>query len=80
MILNWSLRLQMNRPDEERQLAPEWFKAKQIVSPDRLADKNRSIGEPPSAEAKNQGGEFFMDSAGGRNFELWTSRGIGKMT
>jgi NADPH-dependent 2,4-dienoyl-CoA reductase/sulfur reductase-like enzyme len=35
----------MNRPDEERQLAPEWIKAKQIVSPDCLADKNRPIGE-----------------------------------
>jgi len=35
----------MNRPDEERQLAPEWIKAKQIISPDRLADKNGSIGE-----------------------------------
>ena len=35
----------MNRPDEERQLAPEWIKSKQILSADRLKDHNRPIGE-----------------------------------
>lgn len=35
----------MNRPDEERQLAPDWIKAKQIVSPAFLADERRPIGE-----------------------------------
>lgn len=35
----------MNRPDEERQVAPEWIKSKQIVSADRLADQNRPIKE-----------------------------------
>jgi len=35
----------MNRPDEERQFAPEWIKSKQILSADRLKDHNRPIGE-----------------------------------
>jgi 3-phenylpropionate/trans-cinnamate dioxygenase ferredoxin reductase component len=35
----------MNRPDEERQAAAEWVKAKQLVSPERLADNNRAVGE-----------------------------------
>jgi NADPH-dependent 2,4-dienoyl-CoA reductase/sulfur reductase-like enzyme len=35
----------MNRPDEERQFAPEWIKSKQIISADRLKDQNRSIQE-----------------------------------
>ena len=35
----------MNRPDEERQAAVEWVKAKQLVSPERLADNNRAVGE-----------------------------------
>jgi NADPH-dependent 2,4-dienoyl-CoA reductase/sulfur reductase-like enzyme len=35
----------MNRPDEERQFAPEWIKSKQILSADRLRDHNRPIGE-----------------------------------
>jgi len=34
----------MNRPDEERQVAPEWIKARQIVSPERLADQTASVG------------------------------------
>lgn len=33
----------MNRPDEERQVAPEWIEARQIVSPERLADQNASV-------------------------------------
>jgi hypothetical protein len=35
----------MSRPDEERQAAAEWVKAKQLVSPERLADNNRAVGE-----------------------------------
>jgi NADPH-dependent 2,4-dienoyl-CoA reductase/sulfur reductase-like enzyme len=35
----------MNRPDEERQFAPEWIKSKQIISADRLKDQNRSVKE-----------------------------------
>ncbi len=35
----------MNRPDEERQVAPEWIKSSQKVSAERLADKNRSTLE-----------------------------------
>jgi NADPH-dependent 2,4-dienoyl-CoA reductase/sulfur reductase-like enzyme len=35
----------MNRPDEEREFAPEWIKSKQILSADRLEDHNRPIGE-----------------------------------
>jgi NADPH-dependent 2,4-dienoyl-CoA reductase/sulfur reductase-like enzyme len=35
----------MNRPDEERQVAPEWIQSKQLVSPERLADNNRNIKE-----------------------------------
>lgn len=35
----------MNRPDEERQSAPEWIKAHQEVSRERLADANRNILE-----------------------------------
>jgi NADPH-dependent 2,4-dienoyl-CoA reductase/sulfur reductase-like enzyme len=34
----------MNRPDEERQAAAEWVKARQLVAPDRLADNNRAVG------------------------------------
>lgn len=33
----------MNRPDEERQVAPEWIKSKQAISAERLADQNRSV-------------------------------------
>lgn len=35
----------MNRPDEERRVAPAWIKSSQEVSPERLSDKNRSILE-----------------------------------
>ena len=35
----------MNRPDKERQIAPEWIRSKQIISADRLKDQNRSINE-----------------------------------
>jgi NADPH-dependent 2,4-dienoyl-CoA reductase/sulfur reductase-like enzyme len=35
----------MNRPEEERQCAPEWIKSKQIISEDRLKDQNRPIQE-----------------------------------
>jgi len=35
----------MNRPDEERQVAPEWIKSKRTISVDRLKDQNRSIQE-----------------------------------
>jgi 3-phenylpropionate/trans-cinnamate dioxygenase ferredoxin reductase component len=37
----------MNRPDEERQTAPEWIKSHQSVSPERLSDNNRSILDAP---------------------------------
>ena len=33
----------MNRPEEERQLAPEWIKAKQALLPERLGDQSRPI-------------------------------------
>ena len=33
----------MNRPDEERQVAPEWIKSHQIVSRELLTDTKRSI-------------------------------------
>jgi NADPH-dependent 2,4-dienoyl-CoA reductase/sulfur reductase-like enzyme len=35
----------MNRPDEERQAAGEWVKAKQMVAPERLGDNNRAVHE-----------------------------------
>ena len=35
----------MNRPEEERQCAPEWIKSKQSISADRLKDQNRPIQE-----------------------------------
>lgn len=35
----------MNRPDEERQCAPDWIKSKQAISADRLKDQNRSVKE-----------------------------------
>jgi 3-phenylpropionate/trans-cinnamate dioxygenase ferredoxin reductase component len=35
----------MNRPDEERQVAPEWIKSRQTVSRERLADKTNSVLE-----------------------------------
>jgi NADPH-dependent 2,4-dienoyl-CoA reductase/sulfur reductase-like enzyme len=35
----------MNRPEEERQCAPEWTKSKQNISADRLKDQNRPIQE-----------------------------------
>ena len=38
----------MNRPDEERQVAPEWIKSRQTVSRERLSDKERSVLEAVS--------------------------------
>ena len=35
----------MNRPDEERNAAPEWIQARKSVSAMKLGDKNRVIGE-----------------------------------
>ena len=35
--------LVMNRPDEERQAAPEWIKSKQAISAERLGDQNRAV-------------------------------------
>jgi len=35
----------MNRPDEERQAAADWVKARQLVSPEGLADNNRAVKE-----------------------------------
>jgi len=35
----------MNRPDEERQLAPEWIKSQVEVNPARLADGSRPLTE-----------------------------------
>jgi NADPH-dependent 2,4-dienoyl-CoA reductase/sulfur reductase-like enzyme len=35
----------MNRPDEERQVAPEWIKSRQTASRERLADKTKSVLE-----------------------------------
>ena len=35
----------MNRPDAERQCAPEWIKSKQLISAERLKDQNRPIGK-----------------------------------
>jgi NADPH-dependent 2,4-dienoyl-CoA reductase/sulfur reductase-like enzyme len=33
----------MNRPDEERQVAPEWIKSSQTLSPERLSETNKSV-------------------------------------
>lgn len=33
----------MNRPDEEREVAPEWIRARREVSPDALADTTRPL-------------------------------------
>jgi NADPH-dependent 2,4-dienoyl-CoA reductase/sulfur reductase-like enzyme len=35
----------MNRPDEERQAAPEWIQSHQMVSRERLSDNERSVLE-----------------------------------
>ena len=35
----------MNRPDEERQSAPEWIKSKEAISGERLANQNRPVKE-----------------------------------
>jgi NADPH-dependent 2,4-dienoyl-CoA reductase/sulfur reductase-like enzyme len=35
----------MNRPDDERQVAPEWIKSKQAISSKRLADQTRSVAD-----------------------------------
>jgi len=35
----------MNRPDEERELAPEWIKTKRDISTERLKDQNRPLRE-----------------------------------
>ena len=35
----------MGRPDEEREAAPQWIEKKQVVSPERLGDSARPIGE-----------------------------------
>jgi hypothetical protein len=33
----------MNRPDEEREVAPKWIESKQVVSAGKLADASNSI-------------------------------------
>lgn len=33
----------MNRPDDERQVAPEWIQSKRAVSAERLGDHNRAV-------------------------------------
>jgi NADPH-dependent 2,4-dienoyl-CoA reductase/sulfur reductase-like enzyme len=35
----------MNRPDEERQVAPEWIRSHQTISRERLSDQKRSVLE-----------------------------------
>jgi len=35
----------MNRPDEEREVAPAWIQSKQIISAERLQDQKRSVKE-----------------------------------
>lgn len=35
----------MNRPDEEREVAPEWIRARREVSPDVLADTHARLGD-----------------------------------
>lgn len=35
----------MNRPDEERQLAPEWIKSKHEIAANRLADASRPLSQ-----------------------------------
>jgi NADPH-dependent 2,4-dienoyl-CoA reductase/sulfur reductase-like enzyme len=35
----------MNRPDEERQVAPEWIKSKQSISAERITDQKRLLRE-----------------------------------
>lgn len=35
----------VNRPDEERELAPEWIRSKQHISRERLKDQNRPLRE-----------------------------------
>ena len=42
----------MNRPDEEREVAPEWIKVSQTVSAERLSDKNRPVREAVPANDK----------------------------
>ena len=41
----------MNRPDEERNVAPQWIESRQKVSVSRLADPHQSIAKAASAEA-----------------------------
>jgi NADPH-dependent 2,4-dienoyl-CoA reductase/sulfur reductase-like enzyme len=40
----------MNRPDDERQAAPEWIQAKKTISPARLAQENRPISDAAEAD------------------------------
>ena len=35
----------MNRPDEERDVAPKWIESRQVVSAERLADVSHSVLE-----------------------------------
>ena len=35
----------MNRPDEEREVAPAWIESKQIIAAERLQDQKRSVKE-----------------------------------
>ena len=37
----------MNRPDEERESAPRWIETKQALSPERLDDAKRPLGDSP---------------------------------
>src|SRR6185437_5990343 len=41
----------MNRPDEERNVAPQWIESRQKVSVSKLADTHQSIAKATSAEA-----------------------------
>jgi hypothetical protein len=57
----------MNRPDEEREVVPEWIKSSQTVSPERLSDKNRSwklyrlkgVTDPPNGQGVESSAEIL---------------------
>jgi len=36
----------LNRPDEERDLAPKWIESRKQIGPDRLRDESRALAEP----------------------------------
>jgi hypothetical protein len=56
----------MNRPDEEREIAPKWIEGKQILAPARLEDQPNLLSTRPSSS----GGELLLQQPSTLSDEL----------